>query len=138
LLQGGAPFIEERRLCCSRFAGHPKTVSGERSRFVFLKFPNKIFAGVGLRFETISRSECQRPSLERREKISLHPIGNEYVRLVGGFAVAIGGPDEALAIGGEHWEGVEIGVVGDLLKAGAIDVDGVEIETAGVFLVGNI
>jgi len=40
----------------------------------------------------------------------LHPIGDENIRLVRGFSVAVGSPDKALAVGGKHREGVEIGV----------------------------
>jgi hypothetical protein len=82
--------------------------------------------------------KCQRCSQENREKLSLHPIGDENIRFVRGLAVAIRGPDETLAVGGKHREGVEVGMISDLLEAGAVDIDGVEVEAAGVFLVRYI
>ena len=47
---------------------------------------------------------------------SLHPVGDENIRFVRSFSVAIGGPDEALAVRGKHREGVEIGMIGDAVK----------------------
>src|SRR5215471_4613363 len=49
-----------------------------------------------------------------------------------GFAIAIRSPDQALAIGSEHWETVEIRVEGDALLAGPVFVDGVKIEIAAI------
>src|ERR1039458_8126487 len=40
----------------------------------------------------------------------LHPIGDENVGLVRHFAVAVGGPHQPLAVGGEHGESVEVGI----------------------------
>src|SRR6516164_8367452 len=68
----------------------------------------------------------------------LHPVGDEDVCLVGSLAVAVGGPDEALPVGGEHGESIEIGVVGDALLSGAVFVDDVEIEVAAIFGIGLI
>src|SRR5690349_4409066 len=56
------------------------------------------------------------------------------------FAVAVGGPHEALAVGSEHREGVEILEKGDSLLPTAVLVDDVEIEVAaalGICLVGS-
>src|SRR5579862_9218828 len=69
---------------------------------------------------------------------SLHPIRDEKVCLMGGFVIAIRGPDEAFAVGGKHREGVEIGMGGDLFEAGAVLIDHVEIEAAGIFLVRHV
>jgi hypothetical protein len=57
---------------------------------------------------------------------------------VGGVAVAVGGPDQALAVGGEHGEAIEIGMEGDALLVGAVFVDDVEIEVATIFWIGLI
>ena len=66
---------------------------------------------------------------------SLHPIGDENIRFVRSFSVAIGGPDEALAVLGKHREGVEIRMVGDAVEARSVFVDHIEIETARVLLI---
>ena len=72
------------------------------------------------------------------EFISLRPIGDEYIRLVRGVAVAIGGPDQAFAVRGKHRERVEIGMICDLFQARAVFVDEVQIEAAGIFLIRQI
>src|SRR5260221_623716 len=64
------------------------------------------------------------------ETNSLHPIGDENVRLVRGFAVAVRSPDEALAVGGKHREGVEIGMMGELADVAAIRVHCKNVEVA--------
>src|SRR5208283_592030 len=61
---------------------------------------------------------------------SLYPIGNEHVGFVGLLAVAMGDPNQLLAIGAEHGEAVEAVAVGDALEARAVDFDGVEFEIA--------
>src|SRR5215469_6138079 len=66
----------------------------------------------------------------------VHPVGDEDVGLVRDLSVAVGGPDQTLAIGGEHGESVEIGVIGDALLPGAFFVDDVKIEVAPIFRVG--
>ena len=68
----------------------------------------------------------------------LHPIGDENIRLVRRFSVAVGSPNEALAVGGKHREGVEIGVIGHSVEACAVFIDQIEIEAAGIFLIANI
>ena len=85
---------------------------------------NSVFVSVGMRV-------LWRASPPRRQQIALlHPIRDEHVGLVRLFAVAVGGPDQALAIGGEHREGVEVRDESDALLSGAVLVDDVEIEVA--------
>src|SRR3974390_587849 len=48
------------------------------------------------------------------------------------FAIAIGSPDEALAIGSEHGEAVEVGMECDAVLVGAVFIDDVEIEVAAI------
>ena len=55
----------------------------------------------------------------------LDPIRDEDVGFMRSLAVAIGSPHEALAIGGEHREAVEVGMKSDALLVGAVFVDGV-------------
>ena len=47
----------------------------------------------------------------------LNPVGDEDIRFVRHPAVAVGGPGETSAVGGEHGESVEIGVIGDALRS---------------------
>src|ERR1700691_2841923 len=68
----------------------------------------------------------------------LTPVGNKNIGLVRSFAVAIGRPDQPLAVGRKHWEGVEVWMIGDLLESATVNIDGVEIESAGIFLVGHV
>src|SRR5208283_4704168 len=64
---------------------------------------------------------------------SVGPIGNKNIGFMRNFAVAIGSPNEALAVGGEHGEAIEIGVEGDAFLARAVFVYDVEVEIAAVF-----
>src|SRR6266404_8438828 len=91
----------------------------------------EIFAG--LKTVYLRNGNFEKTRQSRRDL--LHPIGDENIRLVRGFSVAVGSPDEALAVGGKHWESVEIGVIGDAAETCAILVDQVEIEPAGILLV---
>lgn len=74
----------------------------------------------------------------RAWKESVGPVGEEEVGFMRGFAIAIGGPDETLAIGSEHRESVEIWSEGDALEPSAVFVDQVEIEVAAVLGVGEV
>src|SRR3990170_8724252 len=68
---------------------------------------------------------------------SLDPICDEDIGIAGLAAVAVGGKNQVLAVGGEHGEAVEAVLVGHPLLTGAVRVHQVQIEfaAAGVGMV---
>ncbi len=60
--------------------------------------------------------------------LSIHPVGDEQVRVACATIVAVARPDDLLAIGREHGEGVEDALRGDLRQARSIEIDHVELE----------
>src|SRR5690348_1875760 len=60
------------------------------------------------------------------------PIGNINVQLPDRCATSIRRPNELLSVRTEHGKAVELGVRGDLLESGTIDVHQVEIEVSAM------
>jgi hypothetical protein len=61
---------------------------------------------------------------------SVHPIGDENVRLVRIGIVAVRSPDDLFAIRAEHRESIERGCRRHLLEPGPVRIDQKEIEIA--------
>src|SRR5712692_919089 len=90
------------------------------------------------RIRTARRRSASRNSSFVKAFPSFHPVGEEDVCLVRLRSVAVRGPNQFLAVGGEHREGIEIGMVGDPFLARSVFMDEVEVEVAPVLRIGHI